>query len=96
MWVRLHARQALVFGLFASLALLVILSFPLIAVMSIPEISTGATIGVYTAGLIVDAIAGSFAVVLAMRFSSRAARGELFAIPLVTPIVDRVFRLPRP
>lgn len=95
-WSRLHARQAFIFGFLASFALLVVLALPLLTVILIPTISAAATITVYTVGLIGDVIAGAALILIAVRYSARAARGELFAIPLVTPIVDRCFRLRAP
>lgn len=95
-WSRLHARQAFVFGLAASAGLIAVLALPLAIVIGVSGISTGTTISVYTAGLIADVIAGLTYVFFALRYSTRAARGELFSIPLVTPLVDRFFRLQRP
>jgi uncharacterized membrane protein len=95
-WIRLHARQALVFGLLASVLFLFILALPVVTIVMVPTISTDATIAVYSAGLIVDVIAGILFAMLTFHFSARSARGELFAIPLVTPIVDAVFRLRPP
>jgi len=95
-WARLHARQAFVLGFIASLTYLVVLAFPLIAVIAVPSISTGATIVVYTFGLVADVIVGIIFLLVGLRYSARAARGELFSIPIVTPIVDTWFRLKRP
>jgi hypothetical protein len=95
-WARLHSRQALVFGLIASLGYLIVLAFPLVAVVTVPSISIGATIVVYTVGLIADLIVAIVLVLVGLHYSAKAARGELFSIPLVTPIVDRWFRLKRP
>jgi uncharacterized membrane protein len=92
-WSRLHARQALVFGLCASLALLVVIACPLVAVVAVPTISIGATIAVYTVGLIADVVVAVLYLALALRFAARAARGDLFDIPVVSPIVDRFFRV---
>ena len=94
-WARLHARQALVLGALNALLFFVVLALPLVAVLVIPAISTAATIGVYTAGLVADAVVGTGLVVVGVRYAARAARGELFSIPVVTPIVERWFRLDR-
>ncbi len=95
-WARIHARQGLVFGLIASVVMCLVLAFPLVVVIAVPAISTSATIAVYGVGLIVDIVAGIAFVVVALTFAARAGRGELFSIPLVTPIVDRWFGIKRP
>jgi uncharacterized membrane protein len=51
---------------------------------------------VYTVGLVADVIVGITLLLVGLRYSARAARGELFSIPIVTPIVDTWFRLKRP
>jgi uncharacterized membrane protein len=95
-WARLHARQALILGLCGSLVFFIVLAFPLIAVIAVPSLSTGATIELYAAGLVADAIVGIGWLLVGLRYSARAARGELFSIPIVTPIVDRWLRLKQP
>ena len=94
-WARLHARQALVLGALNSLAFFVVLALPLVAVLAIPSISTGLTIGVYAAGLVADVVVGVGLLIVGVRYAARAARGELFSVPIVTPIVERCFRLNR-
>jgi len=94
-WARLHARQALVLGALNSLAFFVVLALPLVAVLAIPSISTSLTIGVYAAGLVADVVVGVGLLLVGVRYAARAARGELFSIPIVTPIVERWFRLNR-
>jgi len=93
--MRIHTRQALTFGLGASIGFVVVLALPLSIVIADAGISTGATIAVYTAGLLLDAIVVVALTVLAFSYSARAARGELFTIPLVSPIADRLFTIRR-
>jgi uncharacterized membrane protein len=95
-WVRVHARQALVLGLLGSIGFLVVLALPLAAVIAFPAMSPEVTIAVYAAGLVIDAVVGIGLLVTALRYAARAARGELFTIPVVTPIVDRWFKLGDP
>jgi uncharacterized membrane protein len=95
-WGRLHARQALVLGVLNSLAFFIVLAMPLVTVLAIPTISGGATIAIYTAGLVIDAVVGIGLIVVAARYAARAARGESFRIPIATPIVERLFRLEQP
>ncbi|GAC1425465.1 MAG: hypothetical protein NVSMB5_19760 [Candidatus Velthaea sp.] len=92
-WSRLHARQALLLGLLTTIGYVILLALPLIIMIADPGISTGATIAVYVVGLLADFIAGLTLLVIALRYSGKAGRGELFAVPLVTPLVDRFFRV---
>jgi uncharacterized membrane protein len=94
-WSRLHTRQAFVYGIVATFAYLVLLALPLLIVLPIPGISTGAVVWIYALGLIADIVGAFILLGLSLSYRERALRGELFAIPLVTPIADRVFRLDR-
>ena len=94
-WTRIHTRQALTFGLAASIGYIVVLALPLIVVIADAGISTGMTVGLYTAGLLLDAIVFGVLTVLAFSYAARAGRGELFTIPLVSAIADRVFTIRR-
>ena len=94
-WTRLHARQAFVFGIASALAYVVLMALPLIVVMLIPGVGTTAVVWLYALGLLAD-FAGAIAwFVLSMRLRERAMRGELFGIPYVTPLADRLFPLER-
>jgi hypothetical protein len=92
-WSRIHSRQALFFGALGSLAYLALLAIPLFVVIAAPGIALGVVVWVYAVGLFADVIAAFALLGLAMRFRERALRGELFAIPLITALVDRFFRL---
>lgn len=71
---------------------LAVLALPLVAVIAVSTLSNEATIAVYGVGLAADvAVAGAW-VVVGLRYAARAARGELFAIPVVTAIADRFIR----
>jgi len=94
-WARIHTRQALMFGLAASIGYLVLLALPLLVVISDAGISTGTTVGVYMAGLVLDAIVFIVLTVLAFSYAARAGRGELFTIPLVSGVADRIFTIRR-
>jgi len=96
-WSRLHTRQAFVYGISANVAYLVLLALPLLLILIVPPLatSTSAIVVVYALGLLADII-GAFALMgLSLSYRERALRGDLFAIPYVTPIADRVFRLDR-
>ena len=91
-WSRVHVRQAFVFGIVGSLAYLVLLALPLLVVIAVPGMDTVGVVWLYALGLLAD-LAGAFVLLLlALTYRARARRGELFAIPLVTPIADRLFR----
>lgn len=90
-WSRIHTRQALTFGLVAGIGFLIVLALPMLVVIADAGISTGLTEVVYTAGLLLDAIAFIMLTVLAFSYAARAARGELFTIPIVSAVADRVF-----
>jgi hypothetical protein len=94
-WSLLHSRQASVFGALGTLAYLFLLAIPLLVVIALPGIGVGVVVWVYAVGLLADLI-GAFALFgLSMTYRERALRGELFAIPLVTPLIDRFFPLER-
>ena len=96
-WTRLHTRQALVFGIAGTLGYLVLLALPLLLLIAIPPIANSITgvVWIYALGLFAD-IVGAFVLMgLSLSYRERALRGELFAIPYVTPVADRLFRLER-
>jgi hypothetical protein len=96
-WSRLHTRQALVYGIVATLAYLVLLALPFIVYIVIPPLAASLTavVWIYALGLLAD-IVGAFVLMgLSLSYRERTLRGELFAIRFVTPIADRVFRLER-
>jgi uncharacterized membrane protein len=92
-WTRIHTRQALTFGILASAGFVVVMALPMLIVIIDAGISTGATVTVYMAGLLLDAIVFVTLTVLAFSYSARAGRGELFTIPIVSALADRVFRV---
>jgi uncharacterized membrane protein len=94
-WSRVHVRQAFVFGLIAAFAYLVLLALPWLIVLAIPAIGLTAVVWVYAIGLLADLIGAFTLFGLAMTFRERTLRGDLFTIPLVTPIADRMGRWAR-
>ena len=90
-WSRIHARQAVAFGILAGGAYLLVLALPLLIVIAYPAISTTAVVTIYTAGILADILGGLVLFGLALFYSGRASRGDLFAIPIVTRLVDRIF-----
>jgi hypothetical protein len=93
-WSRVHTRQALVYGIVATLAYLLLLALPLLIYLAVPPLagSLTAIVWIYALGLLAD-IVGAFVLMgLSLSYRERTLRGELFAIRLVTPIADRLFR----
>ena len=90
-WTRLHARQAFIFGIAMALAYLVLMALPLLIVLIVPGIGTTVVVWLYILGLLADLAGAVVWFAVAMRLRERAARGELFAIPYVTPLADRLF-----
>jgi uncharacterized membrane protein len=92
-WTRIHTRQALTFGILASVGFVMVMALPMLVVIFDAGISTGATVTIYMVGLLLDAIVFVTLAVLAFSYSARAGRGELFTIPVVSAFADRVFRV---
>jgi uncharacterized membrane protein len=92
-WSRLHTRQAFVFGFIGSAAYLLLLALPLLIVIPFSGISTGAVLWIYAIGLLADVVGAIVLIAYAFSCRGRALNGELFAIPVATPIADRLFRL---
>ena len=90
-WSRIHARQAVVLGIVGTGGYGLLLALPLLIVIAQPAISTTGVVVVYAAGILADLFGALFLFGLTLYYSGRASRGELFAIPLVTALVDRVF-----
>jgi uncharacterized membrane protein len=96
-WSRLHTRQAFVYGVVATVGYLVLLALPLLLLIVIPPLasSTTAVVVLYALGILADVVGAFMLMGLSLSYRERALRGELFAIPYVTPLADRVFRLER-
>jgi uncharacterized membrane protein len=96
-WSRLHTRQAFVYGVAVTFAYVVLLAIPLLLILAIPPLtgSTAAVVWIYGIGLLADIVGAFILLGLSLRYRERALRGELFAIPYVTPLADRLFRLAR-
>jgi hypothetical protein len=74
-------RQALGFGLLSSLIGFVALLWPLVLSALIGNVI--ATLWIYGIAMVVDLALLVVWIVLAVRYSQRAARGELFDVPWV-------------
>jgi uncharacterized membrane protein len=83
-WYLYHLRQALWFGNLSALTAFVALVWPL--VLSLLVTNVVATIWIYVLAMLADLALFVLWLVLAIRYSQRAARGELFEIPVVSKI----------
>lgn len=93
-WSRIHTRQAFVYGILAALAYVILLALPLLLVIAIPGITAVAVVWLYALGILAD-FAGALALFgFSMSLRDRTLRGELFTLPLVTPLADRLVRRP--
>ena len=80
-WFRFHVRQALGFGILSSAIGLAALLWPLVLSVLIGNIV--ATLWIYGVAMIVDLTLLVVWLVLAIRYSQRAGRGELFDVAWV-------------
>ena len=68
------------------------LFIPLGVVLNLGGPGDATTIRIYTAAIVGDVIAFGAAGLLVLVAALRAARGDVFTIPLVTPLSERLFR----
>ncbi|MHB8146278.1 MAG: hypothetical protein ACYDGM_03320 [Vulcanimicrobiaceae bacterium] len=88
----MHLRQALWFGNFAAFGAFVAFLWPLAASLFVANVE--ATLWIYGLALLIDGAYFVLWLVLAMRYSRRAGRGELFTIPLVARVTGTWSRKP--
>ena len=74
-------------------AYLLLLALPLLIVIAVPALSSTVIVALYALGLLADLLGRLFLFGLALFYSGKAGRGELFRIPLVSAIADRVLRV---
>jgi len=80
-WYRFHLRQALWFGILSGAVALVALAWPL--ALSVVVGSVAGVLWIYGVAMLLDLALFVLWLILAMRYSQRAGRGELFEIPWV-------------
>jgi hypothetical protein len=80
-WFRFHLRQAMWFGLLSGVIALVAFAWPLLLSLLVENLL--ATLWIYGIAMVADIALFVLWLYLAMRYSQRAGRGELFEIPLV-------------
>ncbi|HEY1727556.1 MAG TPA: hypothetical protein VGG22_04150 [Candidatus Baltobacteraceae bacterium] len=91
MWYRAHLRQATVLGAIIWFALFVVLALPLVLFVILGGPPETLTIEIYSAALVVDIIVFAAAAFIVISSAVRASHGELFSIPLITPLSERLF-----
>jgi hypothetical protein len=87
-WFRFHVRQALGFGLIASLAGFAALLWPLVLSLFVGNVT--ATVVFYTLALLLDIALVVVWLVRAIGYSKQAARGTTFEISIVAVLNRRV------
>ncbi|MBV8246585.1 MAG: hypothetical protein JOZ38_11720 [Candidatus Eremiobacteraeota bacterium] len=87
-WLELHTRQAFWFGVLGLLAVTLALLWPVL--LSVALGSVAATLWIYAIALVQDVGLFVLLLVLAIRYSRRAARGEMFEIPIAGALTRRV------
>ena len=90
-WYRYHLRQALWFGIMSAAVGIVAFAWPLIPTVFIG--SALATIWLYVLAMVIDVALFVLWLTLAIRYSQRAGRGELFEIPWVARLTGT--RIPK-
>ncbi len=90
-WSAVHARQALVYGIVTTGVFIALLCIPPLISIGSANLDAHGTIVVYAIALPLDALYALLAFGYAVRCAARANRSELFAIPFVSPIADRLF-----
>ena len=89
-WFRFHIRQALGFGILSSAIGLAALVWPL--VLSVLLGNVVATLWIYGLAMLIDLALLVIWLLLALRYSRRAARGELFDVPWVARLTGTSVR----
>lgn len=83
-------RQALGFGILSSAIGLAALLWPL--VLSVLVANVVATLWIYGLAMLIDLVALAAWLLLAVRYSQRAGRGELFDVPWVARLTGTSVR----
>ena len=93
LWYRAHLQQAALLGGLLTGAFFALLAVPLFLVLVLggPALSSAATIRLYAVAMVADIVALGISVFVIVAAALRASRGELFTIPIVTPLSRRLF-----
>ncbi|MGA3038555.1 MAG: hypothetical protein ABSE64_13835 [Vulcanimicrobiaceae bacterium] len=91
LWYRTHMRQAMVLGALVWFALFVVLALPLVLFVVLGGPPETLTIEIYAAALVIDIVVFSAAAFIVINCAIRASHGELFSVPLITRLSERLF-----
>ena len=91
LWYRAHIRQAAVLGALVWAVVFVMLALPLALVLALGGPPIDRTIQIYIVFMILDVVVFSVAAYVVIHAAMRASRGELFMLPLVTALGERLF-----
>jgi len=91
LWYRAHMRQAVVLGAIVWLAFFVVLALPLVLFIVLGGPPETLTIEIYSAALVMDVAVFATAAFVLITCAIRASHGELFTVPLITPLSERLF-----
>jgi hypothetical protein len=83
-------RQATVLGAIVWFVLFVMLALPFALVVALAAPET-VTIEIYAAALVLDTIVFVGAAFIVITSAIRASHGELFMLPFITPLSERLF-----
>ena len=89
-WYRFHLRQARWFGALAAVIALVALLWPMILSMLVADAT--ATLWIYAIAILADVAFFVLWLFLAIRYSQRAANGQLFEIHYLTRLTGSRLR----
>ena len=84
-------RQATVLGAFVWAGLFAVLALPLVIFVVLGGPPETQTIAIYSIALILDLIVFVVAAFVVISSAIRASHGELFSLPLITALSERLF-----
>lgn len=76
-----------------TVALFLVLAVPLAIVIALGGPDATETIRIYVAALVLDVVAFGAAGILVIVAALRASRGEMFTLPILAPLIERLNRL---
>ncbi|MBV8423716.1 MAG: hypothetical protein JO349_00885 [Candidatus Eremiobacteraeota bacterium] len=91
LWYRAHVRQATILGALLWTGLFALLALPLVLVLALGGPPVGETIAIYAVALVIDVAYFVAAMVVVIQSALRASRGELFMLPVISSLSERLF-----
>lgn len=92
LWYRTHMRQATVLGAIVWAVLLVVFALPLLLFVALGGPPETQTIEMYAVAMILDVIVFTAAGFIVISSAIRASHGELFTLPVITALSERLFQ----